>query len=95
MRQSCAETIMLISLMCDLEVRRSVLAPIFVKLLEDENKWVKLSAYHTLGPFIATFAEPPITKLSTEEDRCILTSCEGTEFLYDIKLRKGVEILYE
>lgn len=80
-RKSCAEIMMLISLMCDLNTRHTILAPIFIKLLEDDNNWVKFSAYQTLGPFIATFADPPITKLSTEHDRCTLTNCDGIEFL--------------
>jgi len=39
------------------EHRRSLLANILAKHLNDDSKWVRISAFQILGPFISTFAK--------------------------------------
>ena len=41
----------------------STLAPLFVNLLRDQSRWVRMTAYQALGPFISTFADSQITAL--------------------------------
>ncbi|PSN40587.1 hypothetical protein C0J52_10368 [Blattella germanica] len=88
-RKACAETFMSVSCACTLETRKQSLAPIFANLLVDQSRWVRMSAYQTLGPFISTFADPSITGLSYNEDReLVILSPEGFEFrvIDDMKL---------
>lgn len=42
--------------MCDPTTRETSLTNIILKLLKDANKWVKISAYKQLGPFISTLS---------------------------------------
>ncbi|KAJ8940759.1 hypothetical protein NQ318_009671 [Aromia moschata] len=60
-RKACAEVVVFVSCACPPESRKLILAPAFAKLLQDDCRWVKMSAYQTLGPFISTFADPTIT----------------------------------
>lgn len=39
------------------EFRRLLLADILAKHLNDDSKWVRISAFQILGPFISTFAK--------------------------------------
>lgn len=39
------------------EHRRLLLADILAKHLNDDSKWVRISAFQILGPFISTFAK--------------------------------------
>lgn len=55
-RKGCAEIFTEIARLCQLPTRRDKLTPVFVKLLEDSTRWVKVAAYQSLGPFIATFS---------------------------------------
>ena len=54
-RKVCAEIFATIANKCSREIRESVLTECFIQLLEDSSRWVKISAYKTLGSFIATF----------------------------------------
>ena len=56
MRKACVDYIVEISQLCEPKVRESILTPIFLKFFTDINKWVKISAYKNLGPFISTLA---------------------------------------
>ncbi|KAH9362270.1 hypothetical protein HPB48_002248 [Haemaphysalis longicornis] len=62
-RKACAEVFMPVSCVCSLATRRSSLAPLFVGLLEDQARWVRVASFQTLGPFISTFADPERTGL--------------------------------
>ncbi|KRT85871.1 HEAT domain-containing protein [Oryctes borbonicus] len=62
-RKACAEVAMSVSCACPPTVRRQSLAPIFIKLLQDKSRWVRMSAFQTLGPFISTFADPAISSV--------------------------------
>ncbi|PVD20606.1 hypothetical protein C0Q70_18762 [Pomacea canaliculata] len=71
-RKACAECFMTISCACSLETRRRLLANLFVNLLSDQSRWVRMSAFQQLGPFISTFADPALTGLFVNEDGTIV-----------------------
>ena len=54
-RKACADSFSLLSEMVSDESRKNVMSELFVKLLNDESRWVRLSAYQELGKFIASF----------------------------------------
>lgn len=54
-RKVCADSFSQFALRCRRETREGVLTEHFVRLLDDNSRWVKISAYKSLGPFIATF----------------------------------------
>ncbi|XP_046359884.1 serine/threonine-protein phosphatase 4 regulatory subunit 1-like isoform X1 [Haliotis rufescens] len=70
-RKACAECFMNVSCASSLEVRRNDLASLFVNLLCDQSRWVKMAAFQQLGPFISTFADPNSTGLVVNEDGSI------------------------
>jgi len=56
-RKSCIDIIFEISKLCKdelAEVRENELTDAILNFLKDSNKWVKISAYKNLGPFIST-----------------------------------------
>ncbi|KAJ8927571.1 hypothetical protein NQ314_019954 [Rhamnusium bicolor] len=80
-RKACAEVIMFVSCACPPIARKLTLAPIFAKLLQDDCRWVRMSAFQTLGPFISTFADPTITNISyTKGGDLVLVNGDGSEF---------------
>jgi len=62
-RKACADVFMPVSCVCSPTVRKSELSPIFTNLLKDQSRWVRMTAYQALGPFISTFADSNITAL--------------------------------
>ncbi|XP_019760688.2 serine/threonine-protein phosphatase 4 regulatory subunit 1 isoform X4 [Dendroctonus ponderosae] len=81
-RKACAEVITFVSCVCPSELRKSLLAPAFGKLLRDKSKWVRTSACQTLGGFIATFADPPSTKIAYDiSGDLVLMNLEGDYFI--------------
>ena len=62
-RKACADVFMPVSCVCSPSVRKSELSPIFTNLLKDQSRWVRMTAYQALGPFISTFADSNITAL--------------------------------
>lgn len=62
--------------MCDAKVKETILTQLILKFLKDNNKWVKLSAYKQLGPFIHCCSESVISdklleifcQMAVEED---------------------------
>ena len=52
-----------VSCVCSPQIRKKELAPLFVNLLRDQSRWVRMTAYQALGPFISTFADSQITAL--------------------------------
>lgn len=81
-RKACAEVITYISCACSLKTRRELLAPSFIKLLQDESRWVKIAAYQSLGPFISTFANPDVTRMVYNKNgELVLTNKNGQEFM--------------
>ncbi|CRK99079.1 CLUMA_CG012113, isoform A [Clunio marinus] len=63
-RNSCAQNIQMVSILCSLQLRRKFLVPIMKKFMFDESRWVVTSALNSLGEFLATFAQPPIIGLA-------------------------------
>ena len=81
-RKACADVFMPVSCVCSPSVRKSKLSPIFINLLKDQSRWVRMTAYQALGPFISTFADPTITDLLYNDngdiiirDRELLKQC--------------------
>ncbi|XP_033625553.1 serine/threonine-protein phosphatase 4 regulatory subunit 1-like isoform X2 [Asterias rubens] len=60
-RKACAECFMAVSWAVSRTVRKDNLSPLFVKLLCDPSRWVRMAAFQTLGPFISTFADPAVS----------------------------------
>ncbi|KAK3929056.1 Serine/threonine-protein phosphatase 4 regulatory subunit 1 [Frankliniella fusca] len=89
-RKACAEVIMSVSCACTLQRRKTVLAPMFVTLLWDPTRWVRSSAFKTLGPFISTFAVPSVADLVYNENgELVLVNREGCEFRLNRNADKG------
>ena len=58
-RKACAEVFMSLSRVISAGKRRTELGTIFVHLLQDESRWVRMAAFQALGPFISTFSRAP------------------------------------
>ncbi|XP_011698088.1 PREDICTED: serine/threonine-protein phosphatase 4 regulatory subunit 1-like isoform X2 [Wasmannia auropunctata] len=56
-RKACVDVMMPVSCCSTPEHRRLLLADILAKHLNDDSKWVRISAFQILGPFISTFAK--------------------------------------
>ena len=52
----------------NIQVRKQDLSPLFINLLRDQSRWVRMAAFQALGPFISTFADPAITALLHNEN---------------------------
>ncbi|RMZ95186.1 serine threonine- phosphatase 4 regulatory subunit 1 [Brachionus plicatilis] len=65
-RKVCADQFSSFAQTCSRKIRETVLTEYFARLLEDNSRWVKISAYKSLGPFISTFAlsESEMSKLN-------------------------------
>ncbi|CAG5082402.1 Similar to Ppp4r1: Serine/threonine-protein phosphatase 4 regulatory subunit 1 (Rattus norvegicus), partial [Cotesia congregata] len=83
-RKSCAEVIVSIACCVPVELRRTTLSDILASHLEDESKWVRLSAYQMLGPFISTFAKKFTGIAYNHYGELILTDQHGTELRYNM-----------
>ena len=57
-----------VSCVCSPTVRQAELSPLFINLLRDQSRWVRMAAFQALGPFISTFADPLITALLHNEN---------------------------
>ncbi|KAG8430682.1 hypothetical protein GDO86_020166, partial [Hymenochirus boettgeri] len=68
MRKVCAECFMAVSYTTSSEVRRTNLSPLFINLISDPCRWVRQTAFQSLGPFISTFANPASAGLYMKED---------------------------
>ena len=76
-RKACAEVFMSISRVVSQSKRRHDLGALFVNLLQDESRWVRMAAFQALGPFISTFADPAITALlHNENGEIVITDTE-------------------
>ncbi|VEN44895.1 unnamed protein product [Callosobruchus maculatus] len=81
-RKACAEQITYMSCVCPPLLRKELLAPAFDRLLQDDTRWVRLAAFQSLGPFLSTFAEPPITNMKCEKGGgLVLVNDRGGEFV--------------
>lgn len=57
-RKACAEQIAQLSEIVPATFRLSTITPWFARLADDSSRWVRSSAYRSLGPLIATYAPP-------------------------------------
>ena len=53
--------------------RRNDLGSLFVNLLQDESRWVRMAAFQALGPFISTFS-----RIETEREASLSSSLSST-----------------
>ena len=58
-RKVCADMFSQFASKCSRKTREQVLTEHFIRLLDDNSRWVKISAYKSLGSFIATFSKDP------------------------------------
>lgn len=77
-RKACAENFMAVSSIVSRETRCSELTDIYLVLLKDQSRWVRVTAYQCLGPFISTFAEPCKTGLYYREGKLVI--CDVPKF---------------
>ncbi|XP_068989925.1 serine/threonine-protein phosphatase 4 regulatory subunit 1 isoform X2 [Neodiprion pinetum] len=82
-RKACAEVIMSVSCCVSLHHRQHTLAPVFAALLGDESKWVRMSAFQTLGPFISTFAQQFTALAYNQYGEVVFTNQQGMELRYN------------
>lgn len=70
-RKGCAEVFTTVSSVCKLSIRKDTLTPAFIKLLEDPSKWVRISAYESLGSLIASYSscdnQNPVTDIDLQK----------------------------
>ncbi|XP_012254171.2 serine/threonine-protein phosphatase 4 regulatory subunit 1-like isoform X2 [Athalia rosae] len=98
-RKACAEVMMSVSCCVSLRHRQLSLAPVFAAMLSDISRWVRISAYQALGPFIATFAQQ-FTELSYNQyGEVVFTDQRGTELKYKLSFSNPrptvlAEVLY-
>lgn len=98
-RKACAECFMAVSCACSPDVRRKDLSKLFVNLLCDLSRWVRMAAFQQLGPFISTFADPGQTGLYVSDDGilCVnnpelLANMENLERLRNLECMVGQSI---
>ncbi|XP_022341101.2 serine/threonine-protein phosphatase 4 regulatory subunit 1-like isoform X1 [Crassostrea virginica] len=84
-RKACAECFMVVSCSCSQDVRKGELANLFVNLLCDLSRWVRMAAFQQLGPFISTFADPGLTGLYVNEDGILSVQMEHIQNIEKIK----------
>nr|XP_015912554.1 serine/threonine-protein phosphatase 4 regulatory subunit 1 [Parasteatoda tepidariorum] len=76
-RKACAENFMPVSCVVSREIRCKELTSLYMILLSDQSRWVRVTAYQALGPFISTFAEPDKTGLYySKEGVLTVTDCD-------------------
>ncbi|XP_030831729.1 serine/threonine-protein phosphatase 4 regulatory subunit 1 isoform X3 [Strongylocentrotus purpuratus] len=71
-RKACAECFMTVSWATSKPKRERELSNLFVHLLRDQSRWVRMAAFQALGPFISTFADPSISGIH------LLYNADGT-----------------
>ena len=87
-RKACADVFMPVSCVCSPTVRQTELSPLFINLLRDQSRWVRMAAFQALGPFISTFADPAITALlHNENGEIVITDPDQLAERWDIFLR--------
>ena len=78
-----------VSCVCSPSVRQSELSPLFINLLRDQSRWVRMAAFQALGPFISTFADSTITSLlHNDNGEIVITDAEQLAKRYFYLLNK-------
>lgn len=65
-----------------LQHRRLLLADLLATHLNDDSKWVRMSAFQILGPFISTFAKQFTEVTYNQHGELVFTSQQDTRFRY-------------
>lgn len=71
-RKACVDNLVEITQLCEPNDRESFLTVVMLKFLKDTNKWVKISSFKQLGPFISTLAGLNINE-KLYESYCMMT----------------------
>lgn len=66
-----------------LQHRRLLLADLLATHLNDDSKWVRMSAFQILGPFISTFAKQFTEVTYNQHGELVFTSQQDTRFRYE------------
>ena len=96
-RKACADAFMPVSCVCSRSVRHSELSPLFINLLRDQSRWVRMAAFQALGHFISTFADPSITGLlNYDNGEIVITDPEQLSIrLTELEEQRAKEALDE
>ncbi|XP_050459179.1 serine/threonine-protein phosphatase 4 regulatory subunit 1-like isoform X3 [Cataglyphis hispanica] len=79
-RKACVEVMMPVACCSTPEQRRLLLADILAKHLNDDSKWVRISAFQILGPFISTFAKQFADVTYNKHGELVYTSKQDNHF---------------
>ncbi|XP_056647680.1 serine/threonine-protein phosphatase 4 regulatory subunit 1-like isoform X2 [Diorhabda sublineata] len=94
-RKSCAYVVTYVSCACTYTTRTTKLAPAFAVLLQDDCRWVRVSAFQSLGHFISTFANPPITMMeyNSNGDLVLIDGAGREYFVPTLTMTERVALL--
>ena len=86
-RKACAESFSQLSSVVSESSRNDQMSEMFVKLLNDESRWVRLAAYQELGKFIASFtaAESETSLVEKSSDEKVDSPDSGVESVIEVK----------
>lgn len=60
-RKACAESLVAFSSALPQALRAKHLVPVFERFANDQSKWVRLAAFHHLGPFLSTLESAAVS----------------------------------
>jgi len=78
-RKVCADSFSTFALKCSRKTREEILTESFIRLLNDNSRWVKISAYKSLGPFIATFIKSSSDETLVVDEKIQIDEPESKE----------------
>ncbi|XP_076679485.1 serine/threonine-protein phosphatase 4 regulatory subunit 1 isoform X3 [Andrena cerasifolii] len=79
-RKASVDVLVPVSCCVTLQYRRLLLADLLTTHLNDESKWVRMSAFQILGPFISTFAKQFTEVTYNQHGELVFTSQQDTRF---------------
>ncbi|XP_076622614.1 serine/threonine-protein phosphatase 4 regulatory subunit 1 isoform X2 [Colletes latitarsis] len=79
-RKACVDVMMPVACCTTLLYRRTVCAELMATHLNDESKWVRMSAFQILGPFISTFAKEFTDITYNQHCELVFTSRQDARF---------------
>ncbi|KAI4493300.1 hypothetical protein M0802_009468 [Mischocyttarus mexicanus] len=88
-RKACVDVMMPVSCCVSYPYRRILLADILATHLNDDSKWVRVSAFQILGPFISTFAKQFTNVTYNQEGELVFTSQQDENFNGDKNSNNG------
>ena len=90
-RKVCADMFSLFASKCSRKTRELILTEHFIRLLDDTSRWVKISAYKSLGSFIATFSRESNDE-ETKEINKLDISCTFNSNMYEKEINENIEL---